>query len=267
MEIVLQNNMILIRTDFKTLKSDWMTQFLSQHTQDMLFLPKAVLIFDNESHRQEKEIFLESLSFEYASTHEFSEQFFLRSLRRYIAQPIKIELSDQQERVIVEVELIAHDCNTVEISMHAPNSWVQSYLHSQLDIYISSVSAMSLFVDVSDVKAKARLERALNKRHLLHYEIQYRYDQFFMQRLYSDYADFNFEDERVHEEIDDLRHYYTVLECQIGASQDALKKSYKKLVRVYHPDMVHQDNHDLVNHYTQKFQLLQEAYTALRIVS
>jgi len=267
MEIVLQNNMILIRTDFKTLKSDWMTHFLSRHAQDMLFLPKAVLIFDNEMHREDKEAFLEDLSFEYASQNEFSEKFFLRSLRRYITQPIKIELLDQQEQEVVGVELIAHDANTVEISMYAPNSWVFSYLHSQLDIYITSVSATSLIVDVSEMKAKSRLERALNKRHLLHYEIQYRYDQFFMQRLYSDYAGFDFDDNNVHEEIDDMRNYYTVLECQIGASQDALKKSYKKLVRVYHPDMVHQDNTDLVHHYTQKFQLLQEAYTALRIVS
>lgn len=267
MEIVLQNNMILIRTGFKTLKSDWMSHFLNQHAQDMLFLPKAVLIFDNEMYRDKKEEFLEALSFEYAANHEFSEKFFLRSLRRYIGQPIKIELIDQQEREVVGVELIAHDSNTVEIALYAPNSWVLSYLHSQLDMYVSSVSATALMIDVSEMKAKSRLERVLNKRHLLHYEIQYRYDQYFMQRLYSDYAEFNFEDENVHEEIDDMRHYYTVLECQIGASQDALKKSYKKLVRVYHPDMVHQDNHDLVNHYTQKFQLLQEAYTALRIVS
>jgi len=46
-----------------------------------------------------------------------------------------------------------------------------------------------------------------------------------------------------------------------------LKKSYKKLTKVYHPDKIYHENPHMIKHYTQKFQLLQEAYTALRIVS
>ena len=69
------------------------------------------------------------------------------------------------------------------------------------------------------------------------------------------------------DEIDEMLHYYTVLECPVGSSQDALKRSYKKLVKVYHPDRVHCESSATVDRYTQKFQLLQEAYQALRIVS
>jgi len=57
------------------------------------------------------------------------------------------------------------------------------------------------------------------------------------------------------------------LECPVGATQDALKKSYKKLAKVYHPDKIVHESPNMIAHYTQKFQLLQEAYTALRIVS
>ena len=69
------------------------------------------------------------------------------------------------------------------------------------------------------------------------------------------------------EEEDENLQFYTVLECPVGASQDALKKSYKKLTKVYHPDKIFHESPHMVNHYTHKFQLLQEAYTALRIVS
>lgn len=268
MEIVLQNNMILIRTGFETLKAPWMAEFLNQHAQDMLFLPKAVLVFNNAHLGDAKETFLQRLSHHYAQTHELSENFFLRSLLRYKKQPIKIELGSLEEPETVTVELFAHDAHTVEASLYAPNQWVVSFLRSQLDLYVRESSELGLLFDVSELRAKTRLERALNKRHVLHYRIQYRYDARFMQRLYADYAGFDF-DEDAHEDerIDEMMHYYTVLECPVGASQDALRRSYKKLVKVYHPDRVYCESPDMVTHYTQKFQLLQEAYTALRIVS
>lgn len=267
MEIVLQNNVILIRTDFKTMQSPWMTDFLTLHAGYMLFLPKSVLVFNHEGLKEERERFVRMLSGYYARTHELNETFFLRSMLRCIRQSIKIELSETEEPETVTVELYAHDADTVDISLYAPNTWVLGYLRSQLDLYVVKESDTSLVVNVSELAAKTRLERMLNKRHVLHYNIQYCYDSLFMQRLYADYADFSFDDDEHHDQISEMMHYYTILECPVGSSQDALKKSYKKLVKVYHPDRVHCENDAVVNHYTQKFQLLQEAYTALRIVS
>jgi hypothetical protein len=269
MEVVLQNNLILIRTGFDTLKSSFMADFLNLHAQDMLFLPKAVLVFNNSVFEERKKVFLKILSEKYSKTQDFSAEFYWRSMMRYINQPIKIELVSYEEPQPVSVELFAHDGETVVISLHAPNLWVISYLRSQLDLYVTKYSDTTLVVDVSQMLAKTRLERSLNRRHILHYQLQYHYDSEFMQRLYGNYAQFSFDeyDEENDDDFESILHYYTVLECPVGSSQDALKKSYKKLVKVYHPDRVHKENSDVVNRYTQKFQLLQEAYTALRIVS
>jgi len=267
MEIVLRNNLILITTGFKTLSKPWMKEFLHHHSRGMLFLPKAVLVFRNETLTNEREEFIQQLSAHHAKTHDFNHEFFLRSMLKYGNQPIKIELEKQEEPEVVKVNLYAYDKNTVLISLNYPNTWVISYLRSQLDIYIEKGTDISLVVDVSDFKAKARLERALNKRHILHYQIQYIYDNHFMSKLYSDFANFSFGDLCEDEEEDENLQFYTVLECPVGASQDALKKSYKKLVKVYHPDKIIHDSPHMIDHYTHKFQLLQEAYTALRVVS
>jgi len=266
MDIVLRNNLILITTEFETLNRGWMKEFLNHHSRGMLFLPKAVLVFRNETLKDVREEFLSKLSQYHASQHELSHQFFLRSMLKYGTQPIKIELDKLEEAQTVKVNLYAYDKDTVLISLDYPNSWVISYLRSQLEVYVEKGTDVSLVIDVSDYKAKARLERALNKRHILHYQIQYTYDNHFMSRLYSDFANFSFGDLYKDEEDESLQ-FYTVLECPVGASQDALKKSYKKLTKVYHPDKIFNDNPEMVKHYTQKFQLLQEAYTALRVVS
>lgn len=267
MNIVLRNNLILITTNFETLNKSWMKEFLNHHSRGMLFLPKAVLVFRNETLTEVREQFLKQLSEFHASKNEFSHQFFLRSMLKYGTQPIKIELEKLEEPEIVKVNLYAYDRDTVLISLEKPNPWIVNYMRSQLEVYVEKGTDVSLVIDVSDYKAKARLERTLNKLHILHYQIQYTYDNHFMSKLYSDFANFSFGDLCRAEEVDENIQFYTVLECPIGASQDALKKSYKKLTKVYHPDKIFQDDPYMIKHYTQKFQLLQEAYTALRVVS
>lgn len=267
MEIVLQNNLISVKTDFDTLNTPWMKDFLNHHSRGMLFLPKAVLVFRNETLDEEREAFIRELSRYHAEKNEFSHEFFMRSMLKYATQPIKIELDKLQDPETIKVNLYAYDSDTVLISLAYPNAWVMSYLHSQLEIYVERGTDVSLVINVSDYKAKSRLERALNKRHILHYQIQYTYDNHFMSKLYSDFANFSFGDLCREEDKDENKHFYTVLECPIGASQDALKKSYKKLVKVYHPDKIVHETPHKVQQYTQKFQLLQEAYTALRIIS
>ena len=267
MDIVLRNNLILITTGFDTLNTSWMKDFLNHHSRGMLFLPKAVLVFRNETLTEVREEFLQQLSQYHAAKNEFSHQFFLRSMLKFGTQPIKIELEKLEEPEVIKVNLYAYDKNTVLISLDAPNSWVLNYMRSQLEVYVEKGTDVSLVIDVSDYKAKSRLERALNKRHILHYQIQYTYDNHFMSKLYSDFANFSFGDLCKEAEGEDNLQFYTVLECPIGASQDALKKSYKKLTKVYHPDKIFHENPHMIKHYTQKFQLLQEAYTALRVVS
>jgi hypothetical protein len=267
MNIVLRNNLILITTSFETLNSDWMRAFLNHHSRGMLFLPKAVLVFRNETLTEIRDEFLSQLSQYHAEKHDFSHEFFLRSMLRFGKQPIKIELDKLEEQEIVNVNLYAYDRDTVLISLDRPNSWVLNYMRSQLEVYVEKGTDMSLVVDVSDYKAKARLERTLNKCHILHYKIKYSYDNKFVSKLYSDFSSFSFGNLVKEEEQNEYKHFYTILECPIGASQDVLKKSYKKLTKVYHPDKVLHEDPKMVGHYTQKFQLLQEAYTTLKIVS
>ena len=266
MDVVLQNNLILIRTNFRTLNQSWMREFLTLHSKNMLFLPKAVLIFKDQSLFDSRKQFLDTLSCFYAEINDFCEVFYKKSLLKLSNIPIKIELVSMQEIQHVSVELYARDRYTVDISLFYPNSWVMSYLKSQLGTYVKEFTESSIVLDVSNQKAKMRLERALNKKHILHYEIQYRYDNNFMQRLYSGFSMFDYGD---HEDESFLKmiHFYSVLGCPVGASKDLLKQSYKKLVRVYHPDRIFHVAPNMVNHYTQKFQLLQEAYSTLKAVS
>lgn len=267
MNIVLRNNLILITTGFDTLNSSWMRDFLNHHSRGMLFLPKAVLVFRNETLQELREEFIQQLSQHHAHIHNLTHEFFLRSMLKYGKQPIKIELNRLEEPEIVKVNLYAYDRDTVLVSLDSPNSWVLSYLRSQLEVYVERGTDISLVIDVSDYKAKARLERALNKKHILHYDVKYSYDNHFLSTLYSDFSSFSFGNLVKESEVDENIRFYTILECPIGASQDLLKQNYKKLTKAYHPDKVYHENPHMVAYYTEKFQLLQEAYSALKVAT
>lgn len=265
MEIVLRNNLILVTTDFDTLNTQWMRNFLNNHSRGMLFLSKAVLVFRNETLSEAREEFIKELSQYHAARHDFSHEFFLRSMLKFGNQPIRVELNKFEEPQDVNVSLYAYDSDTVLITLDYPNSWVLSYLRSQLEVYVEKGTDVSLVIDVSDYRAKARLEKALNKRHVLHYQISYSYNNHFISKLYSDFANFSFGNLCKDEDDEQKNHFYAILQCPIGASQDALKNSYKRLAKAYHPDKILKEAPHMIKHYTQKFQLLQEAYSALRV--
>ncbi len=267
MEIVLQNNLILVRTDFQTLNQEWMIDFLNHHAKSMLFLPKSVLIFRNDTLKEIREEFLKTLSKHHAKTHDFDHKFFLKALLKFGNYPIKIELNKMESPEVVKVNLYAYDKNTVLISLNKPNSWVMTYFRSQLNVYMERGTDQSMVLDVSSYKAKSRFERAMGKKHILHYDIQYIYSNRFMSTLYADFASYSFGDLVQDNEVDEKLKYYTILEVPVGASRDAIRQSYKKLAKIYHPDKIIAEEPYMVDYYTKKFQLLQEAYTTLRIVS
>ncbi len=267
MEIVLKNSLILVSTNFDTLNAKWMRDFLNEHTRGMLFLQKSVLVFRNDLLIGARQEFLHQLSEHHASRYDFSHNFFLRSLLKFGNYPIKIELNKKEEPQNVNVNLYAYDRDTVLITLEYPNSWVMSYLRSQLNVYIERGTDTTLVLDVSDYKAKERLEKTLNKQHVLHYNLTYKYNNHFLSKLYSYFSSFSFGNLYKDEDDEEKNRFYSILECPLEASQDDIKNSYKKLAKIYHPDKMISEKPYMIKYYTRKFQLIHEAYSALRVVS
>lgn len=61
-----------------------------------------------------------------------------------------------------------------------------------------------------------------------------------------------------------MKDYYGILEISPEATQEEVKKAYRVLVLMYHPDRhSHTDNKELTEKAEQKFKLIQEAYEVL----
>ncbi|MFY9143566.1 J domain-containing protein [Sulfuricurvum sp.] len=262
MKVVLRNNAIFVLGGTNTLEEPWMEEFFDHHIQNTLFLDNGVLILNNENSSDQKEEFLETLSDHFTKVNELSGSFYSRSLKRCKSAAVRIEVPYRKSET-VDVELYAYGPDRVKFTFITPNPWVMRYLKQQLSPLLLSATATDLFIDVSSAAGKARLEKTLNRREVLHFVINYQYDDAFMSRLYGNYRGWG----HGNDAIDKMIRYHAIFEIPMGSTPEDLKKRYRMLARRYHPDRVQTKSPEIINKYTQKFQLLQEAYGALRAVS
>lgn len=262
MRVVLRNNAIFVQGESKTLDEPWMDEFFDRHIHNTLFLDNGVLVLNNESSSETKEEFLETLSDRYTKVNELASPFYRRSLKRCKTAAVRIEVPYRKSEK-VDIELYAFGPNRVKLTFLTPSRWVMRYLKQQLSSLLLSSSSSNLYIDVSSAAAKSRLEKTLNRREVLHYQINYQFDDAFMSRLYGQYRGWG----EGNDEIDKMIRYHAIFDIPVGTAPENLKKRYRELAKRYHPDRVQTKSPEIINKYTQKFQLLQEAYGALAAVS
>ena len=262
MKVVLRNNAIFVQGSANTLEESWMEDFFDHHIHNTLFLDNGVLVLNNENSSDKKEEFLETLSEHFTKANELTGSFYSRSLKRCKTAAVRIEVP-YRESEQVDIEVYAYNSSCVQLILLTSNRWVMRYLKQQLSNLVTSSSEEDLFIDVSTASAKSRLEKTLNRREVLHFAINYQYDDEFMSRLYGNYKGWGFGNDT----IDKMIRYHAIFEIPMGSSPEDLKKRYRTLAKRYHPDRVQSKNPKIINKYTEKFQLLQEAYGALRAVS
>lgn len=262
MRVVLRNNAIFVQGGSSTLEEPWMEEFFDHHIHNTLFLDNGVLVLNNDASSDEKEAFLDSLTDRYTSENDLASPFYRRSLKRCKTAAVRIEVPYRKSEK-VDIELYAFGPNRVKFTFLTENRWVMRYLKQQLSSLVMSATMNNIYIDVSTPQAKARLEKTLNRRDVLHFQINYRYDDEFMSRLYGNYRGWGFGNDA----IDKMIRYHAIFEIPLGSSPEDLKKRYRQLAKRYHPDRVQTKSPEIINRYTEKFKLLQEAYDALKAAS
>lgn len=262
MDITLQSKMVVVKTDSTVLNTRYVKEFISEFTNDLMFLPKSVMVFYDDKQADKKKELLDKFCHEYEQDHMI-KGFFLRSLMKYLKYPLKLEIQNpDNSRVQQMVYVDAFGNSKVRLSLSRTNRWIISAFRTKLNPYVLSHNDISIIIDVSKNSAINKLERMLRKEQIMQYRINFRYDNDFLKNLYSSFYSYTFNKERL-VTYDSSSYYYQVLGCSKGASRNDIKKSYRALAKQYHPDRVFNKDKKTVQEYTKKFQQVQEAYNAL----
>lgn len=262
MRVVLRNNAIFVQGGSNALEEAWMEEFFDHHIHNTLFLENGVLVLNNDASSNQKEAFLDSLTDRYTTENDLASPFYRRSLKRCKTAAVRIEVPYRKSEK-VDIELYAFGPHRVRFTFLSENPWVMRYLKQQLSSLVLSATSNNIYIDVSTPQAKARLEKTLNRQEILHFKINYQFDDEFMSRLYGNYRGWGYGND---DALNIIR-YHAIFEIPMGTSAEDLKKRYRQLAKRYHPDRVQMKGAEIINRYTEKFKLLQEAYDALKAAS
>jgi DnaJ-domain-containing protein 1 len=257
MEIALQTNMIVIRTQRQMLKQEWVRSFIEAYPDELLFLSHSMIIYDSDEQAEDKEMFLSKACRVFAQKESLNESFFIKAMISCLHYPIKIETKAKDgQHLALNVDVKAFNSHQVRMELSKVDSWFHLYIHTKLKECIHEVQDQSLIFNLNSSKNVSQFERALSRNYIFSQKINFHYDSNFLQTLFRDYSQY---------EIDIKEKYYAILGCSNSASKDELKSSYKQLVKTYHPDQVmHLNDEKQIVHFTRKFQQVQEAYQMLK---
>lgn len=168
-----------------------------------------------------------------------------------IEKPIKIEFKNALKKQInVNVEIMEN--NFLRFNLNLFDEYFINELKSIAGKYVAYIDydARSIIVDISTNNSKYNTkELLLNEKNLFY--------------TFSDKKEI-FKSLEVSQIENKLDNYFILLNSTQGDSMKIIKKRYKKLRKKYHPDNVFHQKDDMTEEYTKKFQLLQNAYNAVK---
>ena len=162
------------------------------------------------------------------------------------------------------IRLQATATGRVGITLSRQNRLLVAFLRTELEPYVSAWHSSGLVLNVHEQEAKNQLKKLFSRKWVLYYRLRFVYDEEFLETLDGKAHKKERSKRNVRNTISEgIGKYYRVLELSSNATPDAIRRSYKKLAKRYHPDRVFTHDANTVSQYTQRFQMLQEAYSVL----
>lgn len=172
-------------------------------------------------------------------------------LIKRIDKPIKIEFKNAiKKQINVNVEIM--EKSLLRFSLNLFDACFLDELKSIVGKYVaySDDDTRGIIVDVGTNALKNDTKELLsNEKNLLY--------------IFSDKNEI-FKSLEVLQIEDKLDDYFIVLNSTQDDSMKIITKRYKKLRKTYHPDNVFYQKDDAAQEYTKKFQLIQNAYNAIK---
>ena len=172
-------------------------------------------------------------------------------LVKRIEKPIKIEFKNTLKRQInVNVEIM--EDNFLHFDLNLFDQYFINELKNTVSKYVAFIDydERGILVDISTNDSKHSAKKLLLKEKTLFY-------------IFSDKNEIfkSLEVSLIKNKLDD---YFILLDSTQDDSMEIINKRYKKLRKMYHPDNVFHQKNNTIQEYTEKFQLLQNAYNAIK---
>lgn len=176
---------------------------------------------------------------------------------------LPIYVISTKNKAIAQVATITVDhitSNALSITCNQHHSEIIPYLKTLLkDSVIHTTLGRGLKIRIKTKNDLLLLKNLLSHKKISNILVNFVTHGLDFNRLYSENS---YSEELIYKEK--LKKSYMVLSITDNSTKMEIKNNYKKMLRKYHPDRVYNENSDIVQLYTRRFQVIQEAYELIQ---
>ena len=267
MRVALGLNEVLVHVDYESMNYKIIMQYVEKNFSNTLKFTSAIIIFNNEKEKYKKQFFLQWLYASYKKVNPDLMPSFKTNLLKRINHPIKIRITNKKEMLNnfnITIKPIRE--NQIALRIDVKNYLMINYLKLAFrkELLKKSKDGMAISIDIGSDGAKEKLKKLLGRRKILNYPTAFIYDEVWLNGLLYPNAS---ESARFQVQVyrdDFVTSSYELLKSSPMDTLDVIKKRYITLVKKFHPDRIYALDHTKVAEFTEKFQLVQRAYEAVK---
>ena len=267
MRVALGLNEVLVHVDYESLNYKIIMQYVEKNFSNTLKFTSAVIIFNNEKEKYKKQFFLQWLYASYKKVNPDLMPSFKTNLLKRINHPIKIRITNKKEMLgsfNITVKPVRE--NQIALRIDVKNYLMINYLKLTFrkELLKKSKDGLAISIDIRNKSAKEKIKKLVNRKKILSYPTAFIYDELWLNALLYPKAS---ESARYQVQVyrdDFVASSYELLKSSPLDTLDVIKKRYISLVKKFHPDRIYSLDHSKVAEFTEKFQMVQRAYEAVK---
>jgi len=256
-----------------TIEDDPSTFYHLQNTIEKNFSKRIgrknkTIVFKQEEENVQRRYFLKLIDKIYRRKNIIYDENISFNIKDALDKTIKItHLKSNQLQQQLKITMKIEDNYAVVFDIGTKNSvlisYLRNYFKNHLIKYRLKNNTATLY-PYSEKTAKL-LEKLLNQKEIIGCYVDFTYDinEFL---IYKNTLTKKINRRKKFNTLFSLlEEFYEVLDCKINDNFETIRKNYLLLVKQYHPDTVSHTNPSLINHYSNKFQIIQHAYEMIKV--
>lgn len=268
MQISFSHDMVAV-----TIQEDSKTYYYLQNIIEKNFSKRIgrkdkMIVFKQEDENVQRRYLLKLLGKIYKRENPRKFKKVLEDLKNSIDKSIKVSLlkSNQiQQQLILHVKI--EDNYAIVLDIGNKNSILVSYLKNYFKDHLFKYRLKNDTVTIYPYSEKTAslLENLIEQKELLGCYVSFEYDKDEVEEYKNTLLQKLRRKQTFNALFAILEEYYAILECKAEDNFETIRKQYLKLVKQYHPDTISYTNKEIIQTYSNKFQLIQHAYEMIKI--
>lgn len=226
------------------------------------------IVFKQEDESVQRRYFLKLISKMYRKSDKFFKESTSAEIENAIDKSIKItHLKSNQLQQQLKITMNIEDNYAIVFNLGSNNSILVTYLKNYFKGHLVKYKLKNHTVTIypQSQNTFTLLEKIIIQKEIIGCYVNFKYDSNEV-LVYKQTLTQKLNKKRKFNALFSLlQEYYEVLGCTYKDDFYEIRKNYIRLVKMYHPDTLANENKPLEAHYIEKFQTIQNAYEMIKV--